>query len=259
MQEFSLEGRVAIVTGASSGIGRAIAELLGQRGADLALVARGQEKLEGAASELADATGLRCEAFAADVTDPEAVAALVQRVADRFGKIDIVVNNAGGTRHGALRDTDPAAWRGDIELNLNSAFYVARAAYPHLKGSGGCVVSVSSLAGDLGTIGTAGYPSAKAGLQMFTKMAAAEWGPSGIRVNAVAPGLIATAKARRTWEKTGFDAAKASTIFPLRRPGEPEEVAQAVAFLASDAASYISGEVLAVGGGPIMQGVIELD
>lgn len=154
----------------------------------------------------------------------------------------------------------PETWQKDVALNLNAAFYCSQAAYPHLKASGeGTIVNISSLAGVHGTTGVGAYSAAKSGLQMFTRVASAEWGPQGIRVNAVACGMIATPLAQANWAKTGFDAAGACEAFPLRRPGRPEEVAHAVLFLASDAASYITGETLTVGGGPQLKGMIDTD
>ncbi|MET0376602.1 MAG: SDR family oxidoreductase, partial [Rhizorhabdus sp.] len=128
------------------------------------------------------------------------------------------------------------------------------------KASGhGAIVNVSSLAGVHGTLGVGAYSAAKAGLQMFTRVAAAEWGPHGVRVNAVACGMIATPLARQAWAKTGFDATDAASVFPLRRPGKVEEPAEAIAFFASDASSYITGEVLAVAGGPAITGMIDTE
>jgi len=206
------------------------------------------------------ATGRRCLALAADVTDPEQAARLIDDAAAKAGRLDILINNAGGARHAPLRTMPLKLWHKDIALNLNAAFYCAQAAHPHLKASGrGAIVNVSSLAGVNGTLGVGAYAAAKAGLQMFSRVAAAEWGPAGIRVNAVACGMIATALARANWAKTGFDATRACREFPLRRPGEPEEAAEAIAFLASDAASYITGEVLSVAGGPALKGMIDTE
>jgi 3-oxoacyl-[acyl-carrier protein] reductase len=141
---------------------------------------------------------------------------------------------------------------------MHSAFYCAQAVSAHMLEAGkGAIVNISSLAGINGTMGVAAYSAAKAGLQMFTRVAAAEWGPKGIRVNCVACGMISTDLAQANWAKTGFDATGACKDFPLRRPGRPEEVAQAVLFLASDAASYITGETLAVAGGPQLKGMID--
>ncbi len=153
----------------------------------------------------------------------------------------------------------PEVWNNDVALNLNAAFYCSQAALQHLSANGnGVIVNISSLAGMHGSMGVGAYSAAKAGLQMFTRVAAAEWGPRGIRVNAVAPGMIATELAKAGWAKTGFDADAACKGFPLRRPGRPEEVANAVLYLASEFASYITGETLAVAGGPQLKGMIDV-
>jgi NAD(P)-dependent dehydrogenase (short-subunit alcohol dehydrogenase family) len=256
---FDLTGRVALVTGGGTGIGRAIAERLATRGADLILVGRRADVLGEAADAIAAASGRRCLAFPADVTAPDRVAAAIEATSSAFGRLDILVNNAGGGRHRPLRTMPTEVWRQDIALNLDAAFYCSQAALPMLQAASGAIVNISSLAGANGTMGVAAYSAAKAGLQMLTRGAAAEWGPRGVRVNAVACGMIATPLARANWEKAGFDAERACAVFPLRRPGRPEEVAEAVAFLASDAASYITGETLAVAGGPPLKGMIDID
>lgn len=257
MQGFDLTGRVAIVTGGYTGIGRAVALLLARRGADLVIAARRIERLEPAAAEMAAETGRRCIAVAADVTDPEQAQALVDRTMAEFGRLDILVNNAGKASHASYLKMSPEVWNKDVALNLSSSFYVAQAAMPHLAESGhGAVVNVSSMAGNTGTMGVGAYSAAKAGLQMFTRVAAAEWGPKGVRVNCIAPGMIATEIAKTGWGQADFDPVAACQGFPLRRPGEPMEVAQAIVFMASDAASYITGETLVVGGGPQLKGMM---
>jgi NAD(P)-dependent dehydrogenase (short-subunit alcohol dehydrogenase family) len=255
---YDLAGRVAIVTGGGSGIGKATALLLANAGADLVIAARRQDRLEQAAAEIAQESGRRCLAVSADVRDPAAAKALIEAAIAEYERIDILINNAGRGSHAALRNMPVEMWDNDVALNLNAAFYCAQAAYPHLKAHGnGAIVNISSLAGVNGTMGVGAYSAAKAGLQQFTRVAAAEFGPQGVRVNCVAPGMIATELAQKGWAKTGFDAVGACQAFPLRRPGTPEEVAQAVLFLASDAASYITGETLTVGGGPQLKGMID--
>ncbi|WP_159976144.1 MULTISPECIES: SDR family NAD(P)-dependent oxidoreductase [unclassified Novosphingobium] len=258
---FDLTGRIAVVTGGGTGIGKAIAMLMAKRGADLVLAARRVEALEDAAASIRAETGRRVEILPTNVTDPQAAQALVDGAVERFGRLDILVNNAGRSSYSGFAKMPPALWDKDIALNLNAAFYCAHAAFPHLKASGnGAVVNISSQAGLTGTPGCGAYSAAKAGLQMFTKVAAAEWGGAGVRVNCVAPGMIATELAQKSWAKTGFDAlGSATTAFALGRPGKPEEIAQAVVFLASDAASYITGETLAVSGGPGQKGMIDTD
>ena len=258
--EFDLSGRVAVVTGAGTGIGRATAILLAKRGADVAICGRRQDKIDEAAERIRE-EGHRALAVQADVRKPEQCQALMDAVMAEFGRIDILVNNAGGAHgHVPLAKMDPAKWDRDVQLNLSAAMYCSQAALPHLKATKGCVVNISSLAGVNGTAGVAAYSAGKAGLQMFTRVAASEWGGYGVRVNCIACGMIATEAARERWGKSGFDAAAvARTAFGLRRYGEMDEAAQAIVFMASDAASYITGETLTVGGGPKLGGMIEVD
>ena len=260
MTEFDLTGRVALVTGGGTGIGRATALLLAERGADVAVAGRRAEPLEKTAGDIA-ALGRRGLAVPCDVRKPEAVRAMVAEVVARLGRLDILVNNAGGAHgHIGLARMNLAKWDRDIQLNLSAAQYCAQAALPHLRRSKGNVVNVSSLAGMHGTQGVGAYSAAKAGLQMLTRVMAADWGPIGVRVNCVAPGMTATEAAELGWEKRGYDAkAVAKKAFPLGRYGEMREVAQAIAFFACDAASYITGESLAVGGGPNIGGMIDVE
>lgn len=260
LEGFDLSGRVALVTGGGTGIGRAIALLLAERGADVALAARRAEKLEAAAAEVR-ALGRQAICLPTDVRDPEAVKAMVEALAAKWGRIDILINNSGGNHaHVGLAKMTTEGWDRDISLNLSAAQYCSQAAFPYLRTSKGSVVNISSLAGVNGTSGVGAYSAAKAGLQMLTRVMASEWGQHGIRVNCVAPGMTATEKAHDGWEKTGFDAAAAAkSAFALGRYGESREVAQMVVFFASDAASYISGETVAVGGGPKLGGMIAVD
>ncbi len=262
--KFDFGGKVAIVTGGGSGIGEVTATEFLRSGARVAIAGRKADRLEAAAEKMRETTGGEVFCFATDVRSAEQCQALVEAVVRHFGRLDILINNAGGARHAALRTAPVESWRQDMALNLDSAFFCSQAAYPFLKAAAiengqAAIVNISSMAGNGGTMGCGGYSAAKAGLQMLTRVSAAEWGPKGIRVNAVAAGMIATPLAKANWAKTGFDAAAATTAFPLRRPGEPEEVARTVLFMASDAASYITGETLIVGGGPTIKGMIDTD
>ena len=255
----ALTGRVAIITGGGTGIGKGTAQLFAARGADLMLAGRRAERLEAVAADIAAETGRRCLVTPTDVTIPEQAQALIDATVAAFGKLDILVNNAGKGHHAPLRTMPIATWDKDIALNLSGAFYCSQAAYPHLKASKGVIVNISSLAGVNGTLGVGAYSAGKAGLQQLTRVLAGEWGPRGIRVNCVAPGMIATELARGNWAKSGYDAMAAAQVFPLRRYGETHELAEAVAFMASDAASYITGETLVVGGGPQLKGMIDVE
>jgi len=257
---FDLSGRVAIVTGGGTGIGKATARLLARRGADVVVAGRRADVVELAAEQIREESGHRCIAVPTDVRKPEQCQALMERAAQEFGRIDILINNAGGAHaHVSLSKMDLSKWDRDVQLNLSAAQYCSQAALPHLKKTRGCIVNVSSLAGVHGTQGVGAYSAAKAGLQMLTRVASSEWGPAGIRVNCIACGMIATELAWVNWEKRNYDPMAACQTFPLQRYGEMDEAAQAIVFFASDAASYITGETLAVGGGPQIGGLITIE
>ena len=252
-------GKVAIVTGGATGIGAATALLLGRLGADLVIASRNAERLEAKAEEIRNQTGRECLAIPADVRDEQQVASMVARAVEHFGKIDILINNAGGTKMSPLEDVTSDMWNKVFALNVDSAYYCTREAGKHFREQGsGVIVNVSSMAGVNGTRCGAPYSSSKAALQMFTRVAAAEWGPHGIRVNCVAPGMILSDLATAHLKKSNIDVDSASRVFPLQRAGTPEDVANAIVYFASDAASYITGETLAVAGGPVLGGPGEI-
>ncbi|WP_298199813.1 SDR family NAD(P)-dependent oxidoreductase [Novosphingobium sp.] len=254
------EGKVVVVTGGGEGIGAEAARQFARAGALVVIAGRSAATLDRTASAIVAASGSEVVGIPTNVTDEAQCQALVGQVVERLGRLDVLVNNAGGAKQVAIRQFRSDKYLAEFDLNLHSAFYCARAAVePMIAQGGGAIVNVSSLAGVHGTMGVAPYAAAKAGLQMMTRVAAAEWGPRGIRVNCVAPGLIATEKAKAKWARTGFDEAKATSGFPLRRAGTPQDVAQAILFLAGDGASYISGETLVVGGGPRLGGMIDVD
>ena len=207
LEGFDLTGRVALVTGGGTGIGRDTALLLAERGADVAISGRRAEPLEKTAADIR-ALGRRALAVPADVRKAEACKAMIDAVIATFGHLDILVNNAGGAHgHIPLSRMDLAKWDRDIQLNLSAATYCSQAAFPHLRKTRGNIVNISSMAGVNGTQGVAAYSAAKAGLQMLTKVMSAEWGPSGIRVNCVAPGMTATEAAVSGWDTRGCDPA----------------------------------------------------
>jgi 3-oxoacyl-[acyl-carrier protein] reductase len=269
--ELDLSGRVALVTGGSRGLGRADALTLARAGADvvvadiqvesdesgadverfgaLAQVARAQGLVytEATAREIQE-LGRRSAAIKCDVTDRAQVQATVARVVEDFGSVDILVNNAATLDHvGQLADQSPELWERDLSVNLTGSFNCARAVWPHMKGRGwGRIVNMASVAGTLGGFGQASYSTTKAGVLGLTRTLALEGARHGITVNAIVPGVIAT-------EAFGFGNAEMNERMirrtALRRAGEPQDVANAIAFLCSDLASYVTGVELNVSGG----------
>jgi 3-oxoacyl-[acyl-carrier protein] reductase len=245
----NLEGRVALVTGASQGIGHACALHLARQGASVAVAARNQQKLEELVAAIS-ATNGKAAAFPVDVADEDQVKATVKSVIAHFGKIDILVNNAGITRDQLVMRMKRADWDAVLNTNLTSAFLCIQAVIPSmLKQCWGRIINITSIFGQMGQAGQANYAASKAGLIGLTMAIAREVASRNITSNAIAPGFIETSMTAVLSED--FKQAAVKQI-PLGRVGIPEDIASAVSFLASDEASYITGHVLNVNGGMLM-------
>jgi 3-oxoacyl-[acyl-carrier protein] reductase len=245
----TLSGRVALVTGASQGIGRACALRLAKAGAAVAVAARNREKLDELVSEITAAGG-QAAAFALDVADEEQIKTVFKAVIAQFGKIDILVNNAGITRDQLVMRMKRADWDAVIQTNLTSAYLCTQhVTSSMLKQRWGRIINIASVFGQMGQAGQANYAASKAGLIGLTMAIARELASRSITCNAVAPGFIDTAM---TEVLSGEFKEGALKMIPLGRTGTPEEVAYAVAFLASEEAGYVTGHVLNVNGGLLM-------
>jgi NAD(P)-dependent dehydrogenase (short-subunit alcohol dehydrogenase family) len=241
---------VAIVTGGGTGIGRVIAREVAKVGAHIVVASRNPDHVNPAAEEI-ERLGRQALAVTVDVRVPEQVDQMVQASLDKFGRIDILVNNHGALFQGAVEDLSPGGWNAIIGINLTGVFLCSRAVgRVMIQQKRGKIVNIVSIAGLHGSPMTAAYGAAKAGVINFTKSLAMEWAKHNIYVNAVAPGPILTESGRALLWSTPELQQKVRAQVPLGRYGEPEEVAHAVIFLASDAASYTTGETLYVDGGP---------
>jgi NAD(P)-dependent dehydrogenase (short-subunit alcohol dehydrogenase family) len=248
---FDLTGKKAFVTGASRGIGRVIAVALAAAGADVAIAARSEEGLAETAREVT-ALGRKAFVFPLDVTQQEDVAAVVTEAIKMLGHLDIVFNNAGGSNFMVpFLDMRMSGWEKVLRLNLDSTVYVCQEVGPHMRERGsGSVINVASVAGLAAAPGLVPYGASKAAVVSLTRTLAVEWAPLGIRVNALCPGWTATDLNKNLWG--GPDGGEATVAnVPMRRWARPEEMAGPAVFLASDASSYMTGQVLVVDGGQL--------
>lgn len=248
-----LEGRVAIVTGGSDGIGLATAALLARRGAHVAICGRRQERLDLARAAIAAEDGA-VEAIRLDVSDFDALAAMIADVGQRHGRLDMLVNNAMSTHYAAIDRLTLDQWRKDFTVNADAAFVATKAAMRIMaQGGGGSIVNVASTCGIRAAANMASYSASKAALVHFSAVAAMEGAPQGIRVNAVVPGQVQTAGTEEFAARAPQIAARTAEAIPMGRGGHPEELARAIVFLLSDEASYVTGVALPVDGGKAAQ------
>ncbi len=244
------DGKVALVTGGSRGVGRAIAAALSTRGARVTLTGRSSERAQQTASELSAASPVPLEGIAMDVMIPDSVDRTVKEFLKRAGRLDILVNNAGITRDNLLLRMKNEEWNEVLSTNVGGFFYCSRAALrPMIRQRGGRIINMSSVVGLMGNAGQSNYAASKAAILGFTKALAREVASRQITVNAIAPGFIDTDMTSELPEETRLGL---NESIPMRRIGQPEDVADAVVFLASESASYITGQVLQVNGGLYM-------
>jgi len=241
-----LADQVAIVTGSARGIGRAIAELFAKEGAKVAIVDLRKEDADATAAEIKN-NGGEAAGFQADVRDYAQAERVVEEVLQQWEKVDILVNNAGVIRDKLLMAMEPEDWRIVIDTNAGGTFNFTRAVIPHMvRARRGCIINLSSVAATFGGRGQVNYSASKGAVSSFTRSLAAEVAKRGVRVNAIAPGMIETEMSKAVRSSWGEEILK---TIPMRRYGKPEDIAAVALFLASPAASYITGQVITVDGG----------
>jgi meso-butanediol dehydrogenase/(S,S)-butanediol dehydrogenase/diacetyl reductase len=248
MSNARFAGKTALITGAASGIGKASAQRLGSEGATLLISDINETLLASTATEL-QAQGIKLVTRKLDVSDPQQCRECVQYAVDSLGQLDILCNIAGFARAKHMTDITDDEWRKMIDVNLSSVFYMSRAAMPHLIQAKGCIVNMASSAGLEGQVYNAMYCASKAGVVMLSKSMAIEFAKQGVRVNAVCPGAVATPLMDSFVIPEGADMDLMAKLFPLMPAAQAEEIAGAVAYLASPEARYITGEALAIDGG----------
>lgn len=246
-----VKDKVALVTGGATGIGKGIAFSLGAHGAKVVIASRKAENLDAARSEL-EAQGIECLSVVCDIREPEQVESLMAEILERYGRLDILVNNAAGNFPATIDGLSYNGFRTVVAIDLLGTYNVSKAAFEaYLKENGGSVVNITAPFGGMGVPFQAHAASAKAGVDSLTRTCAAEWGPLGIRVNAIAPGAIAATEGLDRLGGIG-GGAEPSTTNPLRRVGTHADIANAILFLTSEASSYMTGQILYVDGGGSM-------
>jgi NAD(P)-dependent dehydrogenase (short-subunit alcohol dehydrogenase family) len=246
---FGVDGRVAVITGAGTGIGRGVALVLAEHGADIVLAARRREPLEQSAKEI-EQLGRRALVVPTDVTDVDQCEQLVSKTVEEFGRLDILVNNAGGSTTKPIATWTPAEWHQIVDLNLGSVWFLSRfAVEPMLALGKGAIVNISSGSSLFPFPMGAPYGASKAAVNNLTASMAAAWTPGGVRVNALAVGAVRTEMLLEDGKKHGLDEAALGAGNSMGRLGEPDEIGYAVLYFASDASSYCSGQTLWINGG----------
>ena len=247
-QLFGLDGALALVTGSSGGIGQALAQGLARAGARVIVNGRTRDKVDAVVADLS-AQGLQASTSVFDVTQPEAAAEAVAQIERDIGPLDVLINNAGIQRRGALEDYPVETWRELMRANLDSVFYVAQPVAKRMIGRGkGAIVNIGSVQSELARLNIAPYTASKGGVKMLTKGMATDWGRHGLRVNAIAPGYFKTELNKALVEDEKFSAWLAGRT-PMGRWGDVKELVGAAVFLASDASSFVNGHILYVDGG----------
>lgn len=252
LEKFNLKGQVAIVTGAATGLGKAMATALAQAGSNIVIPDVNLEAAEKTAQELAENEGIEAIAIKMDVTKEDEVNAMVEKVVERFGKIDILFNNAGIVINGKAEETSYEDWYKVIDINLNGVFLVSKAVGKvMIEQKKGSIVNISSMSGII--VNTpqcqASYNASKAGVIMLTKSLAMEWAKHNIRVNTIAPGYMKTELTKKFFESGGGEVDTWLSMTPMGRPGNPEELGAIALYLASDASSFATGSVFTIDGG----------